>query len=352
MADSPAAASGVRVGEQITAVDGSKLYSLQTLIEYLEEKKDTPVTLSVTDGSISRSVTLAAELVPRTKPLGRLEVTDEKRFASLTVQPFSAEEEGAHPITASSKSRLEIHDITDETGFVFVNLALRDRITAVNGHSVDSLESWISEINRPSDRALSLTVSHDDSEYAAPVMGSAEAELVPPSETAMLGFEFASRQMVIHLNPIDQFSEIVRTTFQVLGSVASPKSDIGIRNLSGPPGIIRVIHQFSQIDIRLVIWFICLLNINLAILNLLPIPVLDGGHIVFAAIARLRRKALPPNLVVGTQGVFMVLLFSLMIYVSIFDVRRWQGDNEAELKDELQRSLIVDPVFDSSRNSG
>jgi regulator of sigma E protease len=113
-----------------------------------------------------------------------------------------------------------------------------------------------------------------------------------------------------------------------------------------------VIHQFSQIDIRLVIWFICLLNINLAILNLLPIPVLDGGHIVFAAIARLRGKALPPNLVAGTQGVFMILLFSLMIYVSFFDVRRWQGDNQAEDRDTLERSLYITPVFKSTPRSG
>jgi len=352
MDHSPAASSGIKPGEQITAVDGRKLYSLATLIEYLEEKKDAPVAVTVTDGAISRDVTLKAELVPRTKPLARLKVIDGKRSGSLTVQPFFTGSEAGGSIDPEALATIEVHDIVDPTGFMFGDLALGDRVTAVNGRPIGNLAAWITAINHPGDRALSLTISRDEAVRAVPVMGSAVAELVPAVKTAMLGLEFASRRLIIHLNPIEQFSEIVRTTFQVLGSVASPKSDIGIRNLSGPPGIIRVIHQFSQIDIRLVIWFICLLNINLAILNLLPIPVLDGGHIVFAAIARLRGKALPPNLVAGTQGVFMILLFSLMIYVSFFDVRRWQGDNQAEDRDTLERSLYITPVFKSTPRSG
>ena len=110
---------------------------------------------------------------------------------------------------------------------------------------------------------------------------------------------------------------------------------------------IRLLYFLANIDIRLVIWFTCLLNINLAILNLLPIPVLDGGHIVFATLAKLRGKALPPRLVAGAQGVFMILLFTMIIYVSFFDVRRWQGDNEAEKRYELENSLYIQPVFSS-----
>ena len=349
---SPAAASGIKPGEQVTAIDGRELYSLRALIAYLEEKRETPVVITVTDGSSARNVPLQAELVPRTKPLGRLHVVDEKRTGSITLQPFFTAEQSANSIDPAEPATLDVHDIRDATGFMFGDLALGDRVSAVNGRPVSNLADWITAINQPGDRALSLTVERDGEARIVPVMGTANAELVPPAEMAMLGLQFATRRLIIHLNPIEQFSEIVKTTFQVLSSVVSPRSDIGIRNLSGPPGIIRIIHQFSQIDIRLVLWFICLLNINLAILNLLPIPVLDGGHIVFAAIARLRGKALPPTLVAGTQGVFMILLFSLMIYVSFFDVRRWQGDSQAEDRDALRRALYIDPVFKSSRNSG
>ena len=63
--------------------------------------------------------------------------------------------------------------------------------------------------------------------------------------------------------------------------------------------------------------------------NLLPIPVLDGGHILFATIAKLRGRALPRNFIMSAQQVFIVLLFSMILYVSFFDVRRWVGDVRA-----------------------
>jgi regulator of sigma E protease len=62
--------------------------------------------------------------------------------------------------------------------------------------------------------------------------------------------------------------------------------------------------------------------VSLAVFNLLPIPVLDGGHIVFATIAKLRGRALPTDFIHAAQSVFIVLLFSMIIYVSFHDVRR------------------------------
>jgi regulator of sigma E protease len=58
--------------------------------------------------------------------------------------------------------------------------------------------------------------------------------------------------------------------------------------------------------------------------------VLDGGHMLFATIARIRGRALPINFVMTTQSVFMVLLFSMIIYVSVFDVRRLVQDVQAD----------------------
>ena len=68
------------------------------------------------------------------------------------------------------------------------------------------------------------------------------------------------------------------------------------------------------------------MNVNLAIFNLLPIPVLDGGHMLFATIGRLRGQALPVNFIAATQSIFIVLLFTMIIYVSVFDVRRIARD--------------------------
>ena len=86
----------------------------------------------------------------------------------------------------------------------------------------------------------------------------------------------------------------------------------------------------AQSDIRYVIWITILVNINLAVFNLLPIPVLDGGHMLFATLGKLRGRALPNEFIATAQSVVMVLLFSMVIYVTFFDVRRWNRETRPE----------------------
>jgi len=68
------------------------------------------------------------------------------------------------------------------------------------------------------------------------------------------------------------------------------------------------------------LWFTALINVNLAILNLLPLPVLDGGHMLFATIAKCIGRPLPIKLMESLQIAFVVLLLGMMLYVSRFDI--------------------------------
>ena len=115
-------------------------------------------------------------------------------------------------------------------------------------------------------------------------------------------------------------------TVRTLWSLINPNSDIGFNKLAGPVGIFRIFHSAAEVGIRAVLMFTILININLAVFNLLPIPVLDGGQMLFATLGKLRGRALPAQFVMTAQSVFMVLLFSMIIYVSFFDVRRLVRD--------------------------
>jgi regulator of sigma E protease len=75
-------------------------------------------------------------------------------------------------------------------------------------------------------------------------------------------------------------------------------------------------------DYRLALNFLVLLNVNLAILNLLPVPVLDGGHILMSLAEKMRRRPLNAKLVEYTTTAFAVLLISFMLYVTFFDIKR------------------------------
>jgi len=74
---------------------------------------------------------------------------------------------------------------------------------------------------------------------------------------------------------------------------------------------------------RRVLWFSVILNVNLALLNLLPMPVLDGGHITLSLIEWIRRRPSHPKILNYLQNGFAIALISLMAYLAFFDVVDW-----------------------------
>jgi regulator of sigma E protease len=98
---------------------------------------------------------------------------------------------------------------------------------------------------------------------------------------------------------------------------------VGAKDLSGPVGILSMLAIQVNTDYRLALKFLVLLNVNLAILNLLPLPVLDGGHIMLSIIERIRRRPLSPRIMEYATTAFAVLLISFMLYVTFFDIKRW-----------------------------
>jgi len=89
---------------------------------------------------------------------------------------------------------------------------------------------------------------------------------------------------------------------------------------------------------RVSLIFAILVNVNLAIFNLLPLPILDGGQMLFATIGKLRGRALPPNFIIAAQSTFGVLLLAMVVYVSVFDVRRWARDVQSERAEAAAQS--------------
>src|SRR5205823_8552715 len=86
---------------------------------------------------------------------------------------------------------------------------------------------------------------------------------------------------LVHPVPTDQIKESASQIYATLSTIFSHKSDVGVQQLGGAVMIIRLytILLQSENGWRLVLWFSVVLNVNLALLNMLPFPVLDGGHI-------------------------------------------------------------------------
>jgi regulator of sigma E protease len=92
--------------------------------------------------------------------------------------------------------------------------------------------------------------------------------------------------------------------------------------MSGPVGIVHGLNIMARRGWVDLIWFVALINVNLAIFNLLPIPVLDGGHMLFATVSKLLNRPLPLVIMERLQMAFISLLLFFALYVTFFDVKR------------------------------
>jgi regulator of sigma E protease len=199
-------------------------------------------------------------------------------------------------------------------------LAPGDRVVEVNGARIMNAGGLGEELSIDPSRTARLGVIRD----------GRRLDLLLPPRTGGLqvgDIEFSAGYHMTYPSPIAQIAQPFAMTLRTVWGLVDPRSDIGLSKMAGPVGIVHIFHGAAEAGIRAVLRITILININLAILNLLPVPVLDGGQIVFATIARLRGRALPPNFIMTVQSVFMVLLLSMVVYVSFFDVRRWSRDS-------------------------
>ena len=113
--------------------------------------------------------------------------------------------------------------------------------------------------------------------------------------------------------------------FATVSTIFSHKSDIGVQQLGGTVMIMRLYANLfdSENGWRLVIWYSVMINVNLALLNLLPFPVLDGGHITLALIEAVRRRPVSAKVLQYLQSACAVILIGFMLYITFFDTGDW-----------------------------
>jgi RIP metalloprotease RseP len=205
-------------------------------------------------------------------------------------------------------------------------------VVRINGFDCHNLCDVAHRINRYG--ANTLTVLKSDMAVDV-IIPKAQVRLVPAVYTNVLGVELKNATVTLHKPPSEQIKDALTKTCQAFGSLLNRNSDIFVKHLSGPTELIRTLYSFSKADIRLLLWFVIVININLAILNMLPLPVLDGGCVVVSIIEGATGKKYVTKIFGILQSIFLFILFGLLIYVSFFDVKRWVADNK--LEDEYSR---------------
>ena len=213
-----------------------------------------------------------------------------------------------------------------------------DEIVAVNGTQLYHYAALADLIESHPNESLRLTVQRGGDTREVSVRP--EKPVSPPDEKLRIGivWDGNGKTMLAHPGALEQVSSGVETIFETFGALFARKSDIKPQHLGGAVMIMSVYYRLFSADHgwRLALWFSVVLNVNLAMLNLLPIPVLDGGHIVLAFVEAIRRKPLSSRIVGAIQTACAILIIGFMLYIAFYDVQDLPWKRTTEKPVELK----------------
>ena len=99
--------------------------------------------------------------------------------------------------------------------------------------------------------------------------------------------------------------------------------DVSVKELSGPVGIVYAVNDTAQYGFVYLLYLTALISLNLAIVNMLPLPALDGGRLLFIIVRKITGKAITDEMEGKVHFIGIMLLFALMIYVTWNDIVRF-----------------------------
>ena len=203
-----------------------------------------------------------------------------------------------------------------------------DKVVAINGNPVETWTQLMTEVQIVGDKEGDFEVVRCDGEKCEKLTLKITPEQNPTSEAYyIMALSTTNNYTGAHFlparNPVDQLLWDAGSIFRVLGALVTPKdAKATAKALGGPVMIAEGIYRSIRADVWDGLGFLRFLNVNLAVLNLLPIPVLDGGLILFALIALVFRRRLPDWFVAKTTTYFMYLLIAAMALIIFRDIKR------------------------------
>ncbi|MCC5807697.1 MAG: RIP metalloprotease RseP [Opitutales bacterium] len=321
---SPASKAGILPGDTILAIDGQRVDDW---------------------GDVVTRVTTGSARADAGEPLTRLTVDRGGETLDIAVFPVLSEHETLRIIGFMAAEPVVVDRVFDNSPGQLAGLEQGDQIIAVNGERIYRPDAFIERVNDHPDEGFVLTILREGQTLERFLRPENVVYTQAGDTRPMVGIAFARSYEMRHIDPFTQLRNHVDMTVRVLAALFNPHTNVGVRNLSGPVGIGYALYSLTQIGMRELLAIVVLININLAILNLLPIPVLDGGHMVFATLAKLRGKPLPASFVAAAQSAFMLFFIGIFIYVTFFDTGRVHRNESAIIEQERAAAQRVEPVF-------
>lgn len=316
LADTPAAAAQMQVGDKITAIDG------------------TPVTTWEK---------LNFALIDRVGETGKIQVQAERageiKTFSLPIQNFlNDQSQSPLDVLGFTPYRPQIPAIvsklSEDGAAIRQGMQEGDQIVAIDGVKMNDWYDVVQVVQASPEKLLKVDVLRNNQVQQLEVMPQGKRDNMG-NVSGVLGVQSDPGKIVIpedykqtiQYSPSEALFMAVDKTGQlssmILNSIVKMvRGLIGLDNLSGPITIAKVAGQSAEMGWQTFISFMALMSVSLGILNLLPIPMLDGGHLVYYFIELIRGKPVSEQIQLVGLKIGMVLLGSMMLLALFNDIMR------------------------------
>ena len=307
--DGPADQAGLRAGDKILSIDGhkvSKFSGMGDSVQWSIVSSENP-NIAVTVDRAGQTLTF--------NPTPEIEPTkfwQRKGLREIQIEPAQSALIGA-VVPGGPAER--------------AGLKAGDTILAVDGQPIYHSDTLADYEEAHTNQSLALTVARDDQTLNFNVRP--EKPISPADESPKMGiiWDGYGKITISHPNAFEQVYSGLSSVVETVGAIASPKTHIKPQHLGGAVMILNVYYRLFSAPHgwQLALWFSVILNVNLALLNLLPIPVLDGGHILLSLIEAVRRRPISSRIIAVIQNACVVFVIGFMLYLAFFDVQDLVG---------------------------
>lgn len=306
--DSPAAKAGIQVGDTITAINGEKVNGFLGTLDSVQER------IMLSEGD-------------------KIEFTIERPGepqAITCISEFDIQQTRWWQRTGLRRIGIWVPNISVVSKVIEggpgarAGLEKGDLITSVNGEKLRSLNRFLELIKSSADKPLAIEVDRGGELVAlnlTPLVPTNDPGKVPKI-AVHFGHTGEVSEELINPSPFSQVGDSMRMMWVTITRVISPSSSIGPQHLAGPIGIGSAMYDLLLTDNgwRRLLWFLVLFNVNLAILNMLPLPVLDGGHVVLSLGEMLMGRPVKAKLLEIVQTGFAMVLLCFFLFITSKDI--------------------------------
>lgn len=235
--------------------------------------------------------------------------------------------------TTASTGDVRVRVVASDSPAQQVGLQVGDIVRAIDGRPVTRSNELVSYVTSQARLHPGLEVTLEierNGRPLPPIKAVPRAE--PPEGEGPIGIGLEEVQGAKALALPDAFREAVSLSGQVVGQIAelpgqllAPRTGQAAPSVGGPIEIFRVTGEVAQFGIPTFLKLVGVLSVNLAVLNIVPFPGLDGGRLFFVLLGGIFRRRLSPQVEAAVHAVGFVLLLLLLVVVSIADIRRVVG---------------------------